>query len=136
MKNTYVCTHVSTDAFTTASTATTIKCAQCGVSKHSGKVSCCAKGGAWFQKCGDPGDSNFDHTWSEGIRACKIDTTYHPPTNSRIICPTCATNKQGQLTCCAKGGSWHQNCGDSKDYTWNEGFAVCERKISPFIEWI
>ena len=46
-------------------------CTQCGILKKSGKHSCCARGGAWFKNCGDAGDSNFDHTWVEGIQACK-----------------------------------------------------------------
>ena len=46
-------------------------CAKCGIVKKSGKLSCCARGGAWFKKCGDFGDTLFDHTWHEGIQACK-----------------------------------------------------------------
>ena len=46
-------------------------CVKCGVAKKSGKRSCCARGGAWFKNCGDAGNMNFDHTWTEGIRACK-----------------------------------------------------------------
>ena len=46
-------------------------CARCGTRKKSGQRSCCARGGAWFKKCGDLGDSKFDHTWYEGIWACK-----------------------------------------------------------------
>ena len=46
-------------------------CVECGTSKKSGKRSCCARGGAWFRNCGDVGDRRFDHTWVEGIQACK-----------------------------------------------------------------
>ena len=46
-------------------------CSKCGTLKKSGKPSCCASGGAWFQKCGDAADKNFNHTWVEGIQACK-----------------------------------------------------------------
>ena len=46
-------------------------CAACGIVKKSGKRSCCARGGAWFKNCGDAGDGKFDHTWTEGIQACK-----------------------------------------------------------------
>ena len=45
-------------------------CPKCGISKISGGLSCCAFGGAWFQKCGNPGVSHFDHTWEDGIGAC------------------------------------------------------------------
>ena len=38
---------------------------------QAGKHSCCARGGAWFKNCGDVGDTKFDHTWTEGIQACK-----------------------------------------------------------------
>ena len=55
---------------TAAVSAVRIKeCPKCGT-KKSGKLSCCARGGAWFQKCGDVGDTNFDNTWVEGVHAC------------------------------------------------------------------
>ena len=46
-------------------------CPKCGTLNKSGKLSCCARGGAWFKNCGDVGDIKFDHTWVEGIQACK-----------------------------------------------------------------
>ena len=46
-------------------------CRICGRSKNSGKSSCCARGGAWFKKCGDMDDTQFEHTWAEGVQACK-----------------------------------------------------------------
>ena len=46
-------------------------CSKCGIIKKSGKSSCCSRGGSWFGKCGSAGDSNHEHTWSEGILACK-----------------------------------------------------------------
>ena len=46
-------------------------CVKCGTVKQSGKRSCCVSGGAWFKNCGNAGDPNFDHTWTEGIQACK-----------------------------------------------------------------
>ena len=46
-------------------------CPKCGTIKKSGKLSCCARGGAWFKQCGDVGDSSFGHTWVEGMQACK-----------------------------------------------------------------
>ena len=46
-------------------------CGKCARTKKSGKNSCCARGGAWFKNCGDAGDTQFDHTWAEGIQACK-----------------------------------------------------------------
>ena len=46
-------------------------CPKCGSVKKSRERSCCARGGAWFKACGDVGDSQFDHTWADGIQACK-----------------------------------------------------------------
>ena len=53
--------------------ATTISsvCLKCGTIAKSGKSSCCARGGSWFKNCGSAGNAKLDHTWSEGIRACK-----------------------------------------------------------------
>ena len=45
-------------------------CAKCGAMKKSGKLSCCARGGAWFKNCGEVDNTKFDHTWVEGIQAC------------------------------------------------------------------
>ena len=45
-------------------------CPKCGTIKRTGKLSCCTRGGAWFNNCGDPGDPKFDHTWLEGMQAC------------------------------------------------------------------
>ena len=47
-----------------------VGCPKCGSFK-SGRYTCCAPGGAWFKNCGSPGDSKFEHTWSEGVEACK-----------------------------------------------------------------
>ena len=46
-------------------------CPQCGTFKKSGRVSCCAPGGAWFKNCGGLGKKNVDHTWFEGAKLCK-----------------------------------------------------------------
>ena len=62
-----------TSAMPTATTALPLSdnvCDKCGTARN-GKTSCCAPGGAWFSKCGEPGDSNFDHTWSDGIQECR-----------------------------------------------------------------
>ena len=45
-------------------------CYKCAVVKKSGSYSCCARGGAWYNKCGDVGDLNFEYTWLEGILSC------------------------------------------------------------------
>ena len=46
-------------------------CPICGVIKRSGKMSCCGRGGSWFGKCGSAGSTKLDHTWYEGLQACK-----------------------------------------------------------------
>ena len=46
-------------------------CLTCGTIKKLGKLSCCARGGSWFGKCGGIGNTKFQHTWHEGIQACK-----------------------------------------------------------------
>ena len=46
-------------------------CTKCVVIKRSGRLSCCAPGGAWFENCGTSSNSNTDHTWVEGIQACR-----------------------------------------------------------------
>ena len=46
-------------------------CPNCGTVAKTGALSCCAPGGSWNKKCGNPGDANFEYTWSQGIQACK-----------------------------------------------------------------
>ena len=46
-------------------------CPECGIISKSGKRSCCGRGGSWFGNCGSASGMKLDHTWHEGIRACK-----------------------------------------------------------------
>ena len=68
---------LTNDSMSTAAVTTTTMiptgpiCFKCGTIKKSGKLSCCAPGGAWFKNCGNAGDSKFEHTWIEGVQACK-----------------------------------------------------------------
>ena len=55
----------------TSVTANMMTCPRCGTFKKSGRVSCCAPGGAWFKNCGGVGNRNVDHRWFEGTEACK-----------------------------------------------------------------
>ena len=48
------------------------RCPNCGTNK-SGKLTCCARGGSWFRKCGNPGDPNFEYTWNDGYSSCKSE---------------------------------------------------------------
>ena len=58
---------------TSAAATTTIAsaCLTCGTTKKSGKLSCCARGGSWFGNCGATVNAKLQHTWYEGIQACK-----------------------------------------------------------------
>ena len=120
-----------------STTTSPVTCRKCGIDKY-GYPSCCGFGGAWFKNCGDAGDSKFDHTWSEGIQACKgkrknaqtncihiitLDQIYcfsnsnthvSAPTitkHSAAMCPTCGSDFFGNPSCCAPGGTWFHNCG-------------------------
>ena len=46
-----------------------VVCPVCGA-KKTGRISCCFRGGSWYNKCGDPGDPNFEYTWAEGNEIC------------------------------------------------------------------
>ena len=48
-----------------------VTCAECGVLQEDGKLSCCAPRGSWFDKCGNPGDTQYKHTWFDGTKACE-----------------------------------------------------------------
>ena len=52
-------------------TTISYSCLTCGTINKSGKLSCCARGGSWFGNCGATGNTNHQHTWYEGIQACK-----------------------------------------------------------------
>ena len=41
-------------------------CAKCAPNSQ-GRLTCCAEGGTWFNKCGYDGD----YTWAQGFQACK-----------------------------------------------------------------
>ena len=60
-------TPITTSLTTPGISSAIMLCANCGTFKKSGRVSCCAPGGAWYKNCG----SNFDHSWFEGVEACK-----------------------------------------------------------------
>ena len=62
--------HVKTLADATTTIAVSV-CPGCGSIKKSGKLSCCGRGGSWFNNCGGADNTGFRHTWYEGIHACK-----------------------------------------------------------------
>jgi len=102
------------------------RCPACGTFKKSGRKSCCAPGGAWFKNCGGAHNNNVDHSWLEGVAACK-----HPTTSAVPMCPTCGTiTKSGKTSCCGHGGSWFRKCGNAGNkqfrYTWYKGIEACK----------
>ena len=62
-----------------------VTCPKCGTNK-GGKRTCCTRGGAWFNKCGEPGDSNFDHTYAEGIQSCQ-DSASGKEKHAQVMLP-------------------------------------------------
>ena len=57
--------------FTSPRIADTLACPKCDTFEKSGRVSCCAPGGAWYNSCGGAGNKNVKHRWFEGLDACK-----------------------------------------------------------------
>merc|ERR1712032_537276 len=103
-------------------------CLKCGTFKKSGKVSCCAPGGSWFQNCGGSGNGNAGHTWSEGVKACTLTAK-----TISSVCATCVTiRKSGKMSCCGRGGSWFGTCGGADntqiEHTWYEGIRTCKAR--------
>merc|ERR1712048_580769 len=49
----------------------TLTCQKCGTFEKTGRVSCCAPGGAWYKKCGGAGNRNVEHRWFEGVETCE-----------------------------------------------------------------
>ena len=45
-------------------------CDTCVPAEGEGGLTCCGTGGSWEGKCGIPGNTKFEHTWSEGKKAC------------------------------------------------------------------
>ena len=46
-------------------------CPRCGTIGKSGTLSCCGRGGSWFKLCGVGSNAKLQHTWYEGMQACK-----------------------------------------------------------------
>ena len=63
---------ITTSPITAKPSAT---CPKCVAIKNSEKLSCCARGGSWYNNCGDEVNAKFDHTWYEGVEACKGNLT-------------------------------------------------------------
>ena len=61
-KNTLECSQTIQNIVTSA------ECPVCV--ERQGTLSCCGRGASWHGKCGSPGNSNYEHTWHEGVKAC------------------------------------------------------------------
>ena len=80
-----------------AVTATRITpvCPKCAATKKSARLSCCARGGAWFNNCGVSSNSNAEHTWFEGMQACKnVVSLFSGKEESRFILVNQTTTTQ------------------------------------------
>jgi len=69
--------------------AGTKMCLQCDTFAKSGRVSCCAPGGAWHENCGGAGYRNADYTWFEGMKDCKPATR-----TTSSTCPICGHREE------------------------------------------
>jgi len=110
----------------TSTTAITLTCPKCGKFKKSGRVSCCAPGGAWYRNCGGVVSGDIGYRWFDGVQACKRTAT-----TTVSQCPTCGKiGRSGRSSCCGRGGSWYGNCGSSGNaethHTWYEGLQICK----------
>ena len=73
-------------------------CPKCAAIKKSGKLSCCAPGGTWFENCGTSGNSNTHHTWVEGVKACKdVASLFSAKAKSQFIISVNQTATTQQL---------------------------------------
>lgn len=68
---------------------------------------------------------NHDRIFTEA----PLMMTRVPPVSSS--CDKCGTiTKSGELSCCARGGSWFKKCADAVgpkfDHTWAEGVQICK----------
>ena len=71
-------TRITTSTITTAvAMSAPMICTNCSTFKRSGQASCCAPGGAWYEKCGNSNNKNVDRSWLEGVEACKCKSTFY-----------------------------------------------------------
>ena len=67
-----------------------------------GALTCCGKGGSWFQKCGRNNDPKFEHTWGEGTKACAATNVPNDVVTPQktISGSTCSAHLINQLVEC------------------------------------
>ena len=59
-------------------------CPKCATIEKSGKFSCCGRDGSWFKNCGGAGNTKLEHTWQDGIRACKARAQFRTGMGKRL----------------------------------------------------
>ena len=107
MTNIHTCILATASRSVPVESSPGLACPKCGTIKKSQQRSCCGVGGAWFNNCGGVGNSKFDHTWTEGIRACKgavsllsdeaqLQTIAHYKTTQAQQNTTCGGNGHGE----------------------------------------
>ena len=62
-------TSVQSQAITVATPDVVPVCPKCAM--LNALLSCCAPNATWYENCGTAGDSDFEHTWDEGLEACR-----------------------------------------------------------------
>merc|ERR1711934_31098 len=74
-------------------------CPKCGKFGKSGRVSCCAPGGAWYKKCGSAKNKNVQYKWSQGTDACKKKPA-RTTTAAISACAVCGSVKKSRKKSC------------------------------------
>ena len=74
--------------------SSSITCPQCGTFKSFHK-SCCGVGGSWHEDCGDPGDTNFGHSWFDGNLVCNRTCTVFLNSTTHVSLTICLFDKKG-----------------------------------------
>ena len=64
------------------------------------------------------------------IRVNTPTTMRHITVKGNAVCKCGTFELSRQLSCCAQGGDWFQNCGPKMEHTWLEGVQACESKFA------
>ena len=91
--HTPITTSVSAPTVTSTIGKDKLACPKCARFKHTGQVSCCALGGAWYRQCGGPETKHAKHSWIEGVKACACRFT-------RLRACTCQPPEDSIHCCC------------------------------------
>ena len=79
------------------------ECPKCAVSWNG--VTCCGIGASWEGRCGRLGDSKYEYTWSDGLKACEgkeitepTTTTTPESTTPELTTPSAAQSVLGKFS--------------------------------------